>query len=131
MTLLEKTQKRFKDDRFATEVTGVRVVDVKESYALCELDLNPSHRNAVGGVMGGVIFTLADFAFAVAANTGAPETVSTHCDISFLNGVKGNVLRAETTCEKAGRRTCTYRITVMDDFNTKVAIVTISGLRLA
>jgi len=36
--------------------------------AICSLTLEAKHKNALGAVMGGVYFTLADFAFAVASN---------------------------------------------------------------
>ena len=63
----EKTVKLFENDRFATE-NGAVIEEVEEHYAKCSLKLGSHHRNAMGAVMGGVYFTLADFAFAVAAN---------------------------------------------------------------
>jgi acyl-CoA thioesterase len=130
MDLLHETQKKFNGDLFATKMVGVQLMDVREGYAKCALPLVPEHRNAVGGVMGGAIFTLADFAFAVAANTGRPDTVSISSNVSFLNGVKGNTLYAETFCEKDGARTCTYRIEVTDELDTQVAVVMIMGMRV-
>ena len=57
----------FSKDRFATD-NGAVIAEVDDHYAKCILQLEDRHRNAMGAVMGGVYFTLADFAFAVASN---------------------------------------------------------------
>jgi len=38
--------------------------------ARCQLNVKGEHMNALGGVHGGVIFSLADIAFAMACNVG-------------------------------------------------------------
>ena len=126
---LSKVKERFEKDVFATETTGIEIVDVGECYAKCMLYLKPKHLNAMGAVMGGVIYTLADFAFAVAANigTGDNRVVSQHMSISFLSPAKGNTLIAVAKCLKAGRRTCLYEITVTDELGTMVAYTTANG----
>ena len=64
---LEEVRKIFEDDRFATE-NGAVIDQVGPHSATCSLTITASHRNAMGAVMGGTYFMLADFAFAVAAN---------------------------------------------------------------
>lgn len=64
---LKKVQERFKNDRFATD-NGAVIEEVGEGYARCVMSLDEHHYNAVGSVMGGAVFTVADFAFAVASN---------------------------------------------------------------
>ena len=71
----EETVRLFEKDRFATD-NGAVIEDVSDHYAKCVLKVEDRHRNAMGSVMGGVYFTLADFAFAVAANWQAIGTVS-------------------------------------------------------
>ena len=66
-TTLEEARELFKEDRFATDA-GMEIDEITEDSSTCSVILTDSHRNAYGGVMGGVIFTLADFAFAVVAN---------------------------------------------------------------
>ena len=61
---LEETRAFFKDDVYATQVTGIVIDACGPNYAKCSLALESKHRNAAGQVMGGVLFTLADFAFA-------------------------------------------------------------------
>lgn len=130
MDLLTKAREIFKKDLFATEATGITIEAVEENYAKCQLIVEEKHRNAVGGVMGGVLFTLADFTFAVAANIGGDMTVSVTSHITYLNPVKGKVLTAETQCEKAGRRTCSLMIYITDEYDTPVANVSITGMRV-
>ena len=68
MPTLEELRNRFQRDRFAMEVLGAEIEEAGPGRARCGLALRPCHMNANGTPMGGVIFTLADFAFAVAAN---------------------------------------------------------------
>ena len=67
------------------------IAEVDDHYAKCTLEVQERHRNAMGAVMGGVYFTLADFAFAVAANWQEIGTVSLHSDIAYLGTAKGTV----------------------------------------
>ena len=64
---LEEAREHFKNDRFATNA-GMQIDEIGEDCSICSVTLTDDHKNAYGGVMGGVIFTLADFAFAVCAN---------------------------------------------------------------
>ena len=59
----------FKSDRFARQA-GVELVEAGPGYAKARMRITPGHLNAGGVCQGGAIFTLADFAFGVACNTG-------------------------------------------------------------
>lgn len=125
---LEKIRETFQADRFAAEM-GAEILEAEPGRARCALTLVPGHRNAAGGVMGGVIFTLADFAFAVAANCQQMETVSLTSQITYLNRAKGERLFASAACVKMGKNTCYYTIDVTDDLGNQVAQVTTTGFR--
>ena len=62
---IEEVREMFTHDRFATE-NGAVIDEIGDHYAKCSMQLTDKHKNALGAVMGGVPFTLADFAFAVA-----------------------------------------------------------------
>ena len=128
MPTLSELKSRFSADRYATELTGAEIVSAEPRHAVCTLPLRPEHLNAAGTPMGGAIFTLADFAFAVAAN-GFSETVtvSQSAHIHFLSPAKGNVLTAEARCLKAGRTVSLYAVEVTDELGGYVAHVTVSG----
>ena len=131
MTNLEEAKEFFAADRYATEVTGIDILQVGEHYAKCVLNIEDRHKNAVGHVMGGVIFTLADFVFAVAANFAAPApTVTVTSNISYLASPRGNTLYGEAKLLKDGKRNCFYEITITDDLSTPVAVVTTNGAHL-
>ena len=130
MKTLEEVRKIFEDDRFATE-NGAVIDEIGEQSATCSLVITNSHRNAMGAIMGGVYFMLADFAFAVAANWEKMGCVSIHSDISFLNAAKGKKLVAKAMCVKDGKTTVCYRVDVTDDLGTPTAVVTVTGYKVS
>jgi len=131
MSKLEAIRAFFKNDRYATELTGAVIEAADKQYARCSLALRPEHRNAMGGVMGGVYFTLADFTFAVASNVEQPPTVSVSGTITYLGVPKGERLIAEAHCLHAGRSGCAFTIDISDELGHAVASVTFYGFRKA
>lgn len=132
MPTLEELKTRFQSDRFAVEVLGAEIRQAEPGCALCALGLRPEHMNANHTPMGGAIFTLADFAFAVAANGFAEQvTVSQAVSITFLAPARGRELLARARCLKAGRTTCLYAVEVRDELGTYVAHGTVNGFTLA
>ena len=111
---LEEAQTYFQGDRFATEA-GMTLDALGEKSAVCSVTLSERHRNANGGVMGGAIFTLADFAFAAAVNNVHRPTVAQQVSVSFLSGTRGARLIARSRCRKDGRTSCVYNVDVSDD----------------
>ena len=123
---LEEVRKIFEGDRFATE-NGAVIEEIGDHSATCSLVITDSHRNAMGAVMGGTYFMLADFAFAVAANWDNMGCVSLRSDISFLGTAKGQKLIAKAVCVKDGKRTAYYRVDVTDDLGNLTATMTATG----
>ena len=128
MRTLNEVREFFANDRFATD-NGAVIEQIRENSATVSMEIQDHHRNAVGIVMGGAIFTLADFAFAVASNHEKPGTVSLSANITFLKASKGNKLIAKAECVRNGRTTCYYRVTVTDDTGALIAEVTTSGYK--
>lgn len=128
MENLEEVRKFFAKDRFATD-SGAVIEEIGDHYAKCSMQITERHRNAVGAVMGGVHFTLADFAFAVAANWQEVGVVSLSSNITYLGAVRGNTLIAEARCIKEGKTTNFYEITISDEQGSQVAVVTTTGYR--
>ena len=123
---LHEVRHIFENDRFATE-NGAVIEEIGNHSATCSLIITDSHRNAMGAVMGGTYFMLADFAFAVAANWEKMGCVSLHSDISFLGVPKGKQLIAKAFCVKDGKTTACYRVDVMDELGNLTATVTTTG----
>ncbi len=119
----------FANDKFATQAAGCRALEGEKGHAVCEMEIAPIHRNAMGGVMGGAIFTLADFCLAVASNTGEEPTVSVSNTIEFLSSVKGTKLIATCNVDKSGRKLGFYTVDVADDTGRAIARMTATCYR--
>lgn len=131
MSELEKVREFFRGDVFATLSTGAVIEEIGDKWARCSLALDSRHRNAANQVMGGAIFTLADFTFAVAANRpDSPITVTASTNISFMGTVKGNKIIAETRLLKDGKRNCFYEISVKDELGNLIAVANTVGSHL-
>ena len=124
----EQAREYFGNDRFAAS-NGVELDEITEDGCVCHVDLNENHRNALGGVMGGIIFTLADFAFAVSSNNVHEGTVALDVSMQFLSAAKGSRLIARSFCVKEGRSTCVYRVEVSDDTGRRIALFTGTGFK--
>lgn len=126
MTPKEKAQKILKSDRFAV-MSGVELLDAGENFAVCSLNITPEHLNAAGAVQGGAIFTLADTAFAMAANNLGQITVSAQSSISYIKGTRGTALTATARMVSSSKRLCTYEVKVLDDLEELIALMTVTG----
>lgn len=126
---LEEAREQFKNDRFAT-LNGMELDELTDDYSLCHVDIGERHKNAYGGVMGGAIFTLADFAFAALCNNDHHLTVALNVNISFLSAPKGHTLYARCTRVKSGRTTGVYNVDVSDDTGRQVALFVGTGYKL-
>jgi len=126
---IEKIKAHFALDRYAL-LTNVEIDAIAEQSVTCSLEIQDCHLNAREVVQGGAIFTLADFAFAIACNAAAISsgdntiTVSQSCQITFFTPAKGRRLIAQTECLRKGKKISVYRIVVQDDLGTKVAEMT-------
>ena len=123
---LEKVREFFKNDRFASEA-GMVIDEIGDHYAKCSLTITDRHTNAMGGVMGGVYFTLADLAFAVASNWQEPGIVGLNCDISYIGTPKDGRLIAEAKFIKQSKHISTYSVEVTDGLGNIVAVVQCLG----
>ena len=72
---------------------------------------------------GGLIFTLADTAFAYACNSYNLNTVASGCNIDFVApGREGDTLQAEAVERALSGRTGVYDVTVRDSAGKTVAL---------
>ncbi len=136
MDLTAIAREVFLKDRFATEATGINIAHAGVHESICTLDLTDRHRNARGAAMGGVMYTLADFAAAVAANSdvlegGVLHWVSLDASIHYLSPALGNRLKATCKPLKTGRTTALYQTIVSDaDSDRNIAIVETTMVRI-
>ncbi len=125
---IEEARVIFSKDLYATKLSGIEIDEIGKDYAKCSMGLTENHKNAYGGVMGGAIYTLADFAFAVASNYEKEQaTVSLSSQASFMAATAGDTLFAEAKLLKDGKRNNFFEVTVTDNLNKLVAIVAFTG----
>ena len=126
---LEEARAFFAGDRFATE-NYITLDELAEGRSVCSMTLTDRHRNAQGGIMGGAILTLIDFAFATAASNMHRPTVAQQVSMNFLNASKGKKLTASASCLKSGRTSCVYVIHIKDDLGKDIAQAMFTGFKL-
>lgn len=126
---IDEARGYFYNDKFATE-NGMTLDELDETHAVCGLTVTARHKNAYGGVMGGAIFTLADFAFAALTNDLERKTVAQQVSINYLSAPKGEKLTATATYKKDGRSSCVVNVDVTDDQGREVAQFVGVGFKL-
>ena len=112
---------RMKQDAFANHL-GIELLEAGPGRAKVQMAVKDEHRNSVGMVHGGVIFTLADYAFAVACNSHGVIAVAVSCSISYFRPPLGAVLTAEASEVSLTRRLGSYTVRVTDTDGDLVAL---------
>ncbi|MBN1698507.1 MAG: hotdog fold thioesterase [Spirochaetales bacterium] len=108
-------------DNFAAR-TGIRLIEADEGYAKASMDITKDHLNSAGTVHGGVLFTLADFVFAVACNSYGTVAVAVHASISYFKAVTEGTLSATAREVSLSRKLSSYTIEVKDSGGGLVAL---------
>lgn len=126
---IEAAREFFRGDRYATE-SGIVIEKLEPGKSVCSFEINEHHLNAEGGLMGGAIFTLIDFAFATASSSIHRPTVAMQVSVSYLNAAKGKKLTAAAECRKDGRTSCVYNVQVTDDTGRDIAQAVMTGFKL-
>ncbi|MDR2670245.1 MAG: PaaI family thioesterase [Oscillospiraceae bacterium] len=128
MKSLDEIRAIFASDLFAAE-HGITIDEVTPERTVCSVTVQPRHMNAMGRVQGGLVFTLADFAFAVATNYELLDTVTLNSTIHFVSAPGGGRLTATAVRRHGGRSVGLYDIDVTDDQNRLVARVSSTSYR--
>ena len=113
-------------DRFAA-ANNIRLTRVERDFAEAELIVTPQMLNGNDVVQGGAIFTLADIAFAGAANSENQGMVTQSCTMSFVRPGSGSRLTAVARVINRGRSTGVYYVEVRNDQGKLVACGQING----
>ena len=101
---------------------GIDIIEVREAYARIGMTIRPDMLNGHQTTHGGMIFTLADTAFAYACNSRNVATVAQHASISFLApGRLGDRLIAEARELSTSGRSGVYSVNIRKDTGEIVA----------
>ena len=108
-------QVMFAADR-ATRSLGIELDEIGPGFATLSLCLGTAMANGHGTAHGGLIFTLADSAFAFACNSHGERAVAAHCSIAFLAPARPGERLVATAREVARRgRNGIYDVSVSSD----------------
>ena len=110
---MDKIYKLFEKDEFA-KFCGVKIEEIKKGYARTSVIVSETHLNGLSRTQGGLIYTLADVAFAAAANSYGAIAVGLTTSISFLKATKkGDKLIATANVISLTRKTCSVDVKVI------------------
>lgn len=110
----------FAKDPFAREL-GIELVESGPGFAHVRLPPSSRRLNGLGSVHGGVIFALADIAFATACNSHGQTAIGIQANITYLTAAGDGPLEARAREISRGRRLATYEVRVLDSEERPVA----------
>ena len=123
---MEKIRQFFEKDRFVA-LSGIVIESVSEEEAVVSAEINENHLNANGSVQGGMLYTLADFAFAVLGNYKHPATVTQVGSISYIRpALTKKITATARETERAGH-TCICEVTIKNDEDKTVCVAHFNG----
>ena len=111
---------------FAAEGTGpawgVEIEEAREGYARVSMTVRADMLNGHGTVHGGMIFALADTAFAYACNGRNVKSVAAQASIAFLDAAReGELLVAEAHEAALAGRSGVYNVSVRGEGGRAIA----------
>lgn len=108
---------------YASQGLGIQIVEIGPGYSKLKTRVRRSMTNGHGICHGGIVFSLADSAFAFACNSRNQKTVAAGCSIDFLASARvGDELCAEAVEQSLRGRTGIYDVVVTDQSGKCVAL---------
>lgn len=102
---------------------GIALDEVRAGYARMHMTVKPEMANGHGLCHGGLIFTLADTAFAYACNSHNQVALASSCMIDFLSpGHIGDVLGAEAAEQVLRGRQGVYDVRITNQQGELIAL---------
>ena len=109
------------NDKFALHC-GIELVDAAEGEACARMVVDNQHLNGLKTAHGGVIFTLADLAFAAAANSRGQTAVGINAVISYIRpALPGDTLYARAREIYSNKTISGYSVEVENEAGRLVA----------
>ncbi len=119
-------RKFFEGDKFV-KLAGIKIQSVDETRAVISAEIKDEHLNANGFVQGGMLYTLADFAFAVLGNFLHTQAVTQGGHVQYLRPAKTSYITATATeIEHVGHNTVS-QVIVRDDKDQIVCVCHFNG----
>lgn len=103
-------------------VWGIVIEEAREGYARLRMKVRAEMLNGHGSIHGGMIFSLADTAFAYACNSRNQKSVAASASILFLAPAKlDDILIAEAREQASAGRSGAYMVAVKTRDGTDIA----------
>ena len=107
----------------ASKALGIIIEAVKPGSATATMTVTDAMLNGYNTCHGGMIFSLADSAFAFACNSHNEAAVAAGCTIDFLRpGMLGDLLSAVATQQHQGKRSGIYYVEITNQNAQLVAL---------
>jgi acyl-CoA thioesterase len=111
----------FTNDAWAQE-SGIELIEVTTGRAKVRMTIEKRHLNGHETIHGGVIFTLADTAFALASNSHGIPAAAINAHISYVKSATAGTLSAEARESSLSPKIATYSVIVTNDNGEKIAL---------
>ncbi len=123
--MIDKLQTIFEQNDNFAKLLGFEIVEIKEGYAKVKMQIKDTHLNAAGTLHGGCLFSLADYAFAIASNSKNNLSFAICANILFHKAISKGVIYATANEIQDGKNIASYQVKI----NTKdgTLLATFSG----
>jgi len=118
---VEKTLEFFRQNDLFARHCGIELLEAKPGWSRAKMEIQPFHLNGAKTVHGGAIFTLADYAFAVAANSQGQLALAISANTSFVKAAFNGTLYAEAEELSINRKLGTYQVKITDEQQQLIA----------
>ena len=120
--LAERCAKALWSGDRASEALGMQIVSVGEGQSDVSMMVRPDMANGHALIHGGMVFTLADSAFALACNSRNQQSFAMSCSIDFIRpAMVGDVLTARAREQSHTRSSGFYEVTVTNQHDKVIA----------
>jgi acyl-CoA thioesterase len=121
---MQKLQHFFEtNDRFA-KLLGFKIEALDAGMAKVSAIIKEEHLNAANVVHGGFLFSLADFAFALASNSHNKISLAINANIMFQKAKPSGILYAYSKELTNGKKIATYEVKIYDEEGELIASFT-------
>lgn len=106
-----------------TRWLGIEVSELRPRACICTMTVRDDMVNGFGVAHGGIVFSLADSAFAFASNTPGPIALSIENTITYPAPVRpGDALTATAALETESKRLGFYKVDVVNQRGETVGL---------
>ncbi|MGF1684913.1 hydroxyphenylacetyl-CoA thioesterase PaaI [Photobacterium makurazakiensis] len=115
-------EKMYSDDGCSNQLS-IKIEQMDKGHAVVNMVVTKDMLNGFGTCHGGMIFSLADSAFAFSCNSENQVAVAAGCNIEYIRPAKeGDVLTATANVKSQGKVTGTYDIEITNQNGKLVAL---------